>query len=233
MPDGALRLVSREARGRAGQRAPAGTQDWRDGRGHRRKPDSALLPSRGKGGSVEGEEASRRGGDQVCRKYFSRSDCGNAPEGGKARPVRSHHDRNAWNDGGGQLAHGLHGHQGPEPVDDSRSARQVTRGLTPGFRGRFAQYPKSRRKKSKEAGTEFAASSLPVLPSRAHLEVASSRPARRPSVSGVGLVFGDGGPPALAPRGLAQSLVEVRVMRLQMIDDLEVFLFHSAEIDAL
>ena len=39
--------------------------------------------------------------------------------------------------------------------------------------------------------------------------------------------------PALASRRLAQALIEIGMLRFQMIDDLEVLFLHPAEIDAL
>src|SRR5438477_9449796 len=62
-------------------------------------------------------------------------------------------------------------------------------------------------------------------------------PTRRPSDGHFGLVlvfllvFFD--LPALASRRLAQALIEIRMVRFQMVDDLEVLFFHATEIDPL
>src|SRR5713101_551405 len=58
-------------------------------------------------------------------------------------------------------------------------------------------------------------------------------PTRRPSDRHVGLVLIFLGLPALASRRLAQALIEIRMVRFQMVDDLEVLFFHAAEIDPL
>ena len=58
-------------------------------------------------------------------------------------------------------------------------------------------------------------------------------PTRRPSDRHVGLVLVFLGLPALAAHGLAQALLEIRMLRFQVVDDLEVFFFHPAEVDAL
>ena len=41
------------------------------------------------------------------------------------------------------------------------------------------------------------------------------------------------GAPAFDPRGLAQTLIKIRVVLFHVVDDLEVFLLHPAEVDAL
>src|SRR6266446_1382676 len=76
----------------------------------------------------------------------------------------------------------------------------------------------------------MSAASNPSRPLRAAL-AASFRPARRPSDREVGLVLGFLEFPAFAARGLAQVLIQILMMRFQMLDDLEIFLFHPAQVD--
>src|SRR5437867_13292537 len=58
-------------------------------------------------------------------------------------------------------------------------------------------------------------------------------PTRRPSDGHFGLVLVFLGLPALASRRLAQALIEIRMPRFQVVDDLEVLFFHPAEVDPL
>src|SRR2546427_11514663 len=62
-------------------------------------------------------------------------------------------------------------------------------------------------------------------------------PTRRPSDGHFGLVLVFLlvflGLPALASRRFAQALIEIRMLRFQVVDDLEVLFFHPAEVDPL
>jgi len=72
----------------------------------------------------------------------------------------------------------------------------------------------------------MAAASKPPLPPSAAAAASFNQPAG-PAKS-LGLVLGP-----FAAHGFAHALVKIRLVRLQMVDDLEVFLFHPAEVDTL
>src|SRR5437867_1572837 len=181
MPDGARRLVSRKAGGRAGQCASARAQDSRDERRGRRKPGPALLRPGGKGSLVEGEKAPRRGGDRVYPPHPRGARGRDHRQAGEAQPVRSHHDGHARDERGGQPAARFLRKPGGEHLAHTGAAGEVTSrrirntppqgqsiigGVANGQEGRKGRRAEENRSRKSRAAHRFAGTGSRESPER-------------------------------------------------------------------